>query len=290
MSDDTRLCSIEECSNQVKSRGWCMKHYARWQRHGDPLGKAEEKPFEHGTRQGYERGKCRCDKCRSEMARLAREYNRKTKERDGVSANTAYRYKRYGPPADCVFCGEQVTRSWSDSPMHRECWDKVPRWKREGRPGPAQRRALGVLERAARGASGGKRVWTSGNCPWCGEFFTSPNAKFCSVDCRKSERRFRQGDFVISPLVRNQIHERDGWTCQICFLPTTQEYLHNNSLSPTLDHIEPQSAALIPDHSPENLRTCHLWCNSYRGDGTRFSDYEVAMAARKLLGGDALAS
>lgn len=32
-----KLCSIDDCSSQVKARGWCQKHYRRWQRHGDPL-------------------------------------------------------------------------------------------------------------------------------------------------------------------------------------------------------------------------------------------------------------
>lgn len=34
MSDPT--CSIEGCENKRITRGWCKKHYTRWQRHGDP--------------------------------------------------------------------------------------------------------------------------------------------------------------------------------------------------------------------------------------------------------------
>jgi hypothetical protein len=29
-------CSISGCSSAAASRGWCIKHYTRWQRHGDP--------------------------------------------------------------------------------------------------------------------------------------------------------------------------------------------------------------------------------------------------------------
>lgn len=29
-------CSIEDCSQPVLARGWCGRHYKRWQIHGDP--------------------------------------------------------------------------------------------------------------------------------------------------------------------------------------------------------------------------------------------------------------
>lgn len=32
-----RTCSIDECPRPTYARGWCGKHYKRWQRHGDPL-------------------------------------------------------------------------------------------------------------------------------------------------------------------------------------------------------------------------------------------------------------
>lgn len=33
-----RSCSIEDCERAVFCRGWCRKHYRRWDAHGDPLG------------------------------------------------------------------------------------------------------------------------------------------------------------------------------------------------------------------------------------------------------------
>jgi hypothetical protein len=30
-------CSVEACQNPAIARGWCHKHYKRWQLHGDPM-------------------------------------------------------------------------------------------------------------------------------------------------------------------------------------------------------------------------------------------------------------
>lgn len=34
---DNPICSVDGCGNTAKVRGWCYKHYNRWNRHGDPL-------------------------------------------------------------------------------------------------------------------------------------------------------------------------------------------------------------------------------------------------------------
>ena len=31
-----KTCCITGCTNEVRCRGWCGKHYARYLRHGDP--------------------------------------------------------------------------------------------------------------------------------------------------------------------------------------------------------------------------------------------------------------
>lgn len=40
MSD--KPCAVDGCHQIARSRGWCKTHYARWSRHGHPLGTAKE--------------------------------------------------------------------------------------------------------------------------------------------------------------------------------------------------------------------------------------------------------
>ena len=42
-------CSIPGCTSAVVSRGWCSKHYTRWQRHGDPLVTSRTPPMPEGA-------------------------------------------------------------------------------------------------------------------------------------------------------------------------------------------------------------------------------------------------
>jgi hypothetical protein len=54
---------------------------------------------------------------------------------------------------------------------------------------------------------------------------------------------------------RQELFERDKWTCQYCGEKVTEE-------NATLDHYIPQSKN--GNHSKENLRTCCLICNSVK--------------------------
>lgn len=41
------ICSVEGCETKVIARGWCHKHYKRWQTYGDPMIARFKRP--HGT-------------------------------------------------------------------------------------------------------------------------------------------------------------------------------------------------------------------------------------------------
>lgn len=76
--------------------------------------------------------------------------------------------------------------------------------------------------------------------------------------------------------VRLEVYERDGWVCQLCDGPVDRDAHYLDPWSPTLDHIECQSWVLVPDHSPENLRLAHRWCNSVRGDERFYTEDDLA--------------
>lgn len=117
------------------------------------------------------------------------------------------------------------------------------------------------------------RIWYAGRCGHCGESFVDlqPKARYCSISCGRAEGKRRRGYFKVAPKVRLAIYERDNWTCQLCLEPVDPSLPASNLWAASLDHIECQAWALIPDHSPENLRLAHRWCNSVRGDETYYT-------------------
>src|ERR1035437_6194985 len=38
-----RICSIDNCNQPHQAKGWCLKHWLRWRRRGDPLAE----PYAH---------------------------------------------------------------------------------------------------------------------------------------------------------------------------------------------------------------------------------------------------
>lgn len=45
----TERCSVDGCSGTEVARGWCVKHYNRWLRHGDPLAGRDRAPNTDGA-------------------------------------------------------------------------------------------------------------------------------------------------------------------------------------------------------------------------------------------------
>lgn len=60
---DGQVCSIEGCGRRPCARGWCSKHYCRFQKHGDPLATQNVRFNEKVDKNGM----VWCSKCRSRV-------------------------------------------------------------------------------------------------------------------------------------------------------------------------------------------------------------------------------
>lgn len=230
---------------------------------------------------------------------FARNFNTKTCTVEGCSGVRRARglcgthYNRSRPNrhakalVQCSVCGELVERYVKNSrrPVcSNECrrkltyGDKPPK---ERKP-PRSKELIGPIHAPRRTAppvtvASGPKWWssfTAGPCSWCGSHFVGvgTTAMYCSRSCARNAAKAKSGrKFVISPRLRREIYERDGWACQLCFEPIDREAHYLSDWAPSLDHIIPQSHTLIPDHSESNLRTAHRWCNAIRGDDTYYT-------------------
>lgn len=122
-------------------------------------------------------------------------------------------------------------------------------------------------------ASSSGRVWTAGYCLKCKAPFTDrqPGARFCSTLCGKRyHRRKNKRTSGVSARVRQHVLRRDGWRCQICKRMIQRTAAAPHPLSPSIDHVIPQSHFARHDrtaHDPANLRATHFICNALRGAG-----------------------
>lgn len=108
-------------------------------------------------------------------------------------------------------------------------------------------------------------------CDWCGASVKSRAGRasdglvLCKTH-RDEKRNSERPSVWISRADRLAIYERDDWICQLCRLPVDPDLHPLDRMAATLDHIEPQSWALIPDHLPRNLQLAHRVCNTLRGN------------------------
>lgn len=226
------------------------------------------KCFEHGAVYGYDKHHCRCDDCRAAKAASMREYARRRKA-EGRPIR-----KRGRVDVFCVDCGcmliTGVGKGGGD-PRCSECGESRRTTIRSARR--RRRRLEELAAKSAQGSSGNPSwPWIQGSCTYCGDQFVRRGgaSPYCSKACNRADRRGKW----ITARARQRIYERDNWTCQLCLEPVeVTESGEYNPWAPSLDHIAPQSHMLLPDHSPENLRTAHVWCNAVRGDGTYHADF-----------------
>lgn len=206
---------------------------------------------------------CRCEPCCSMQRAAKLAYTEKVLARDGL---TPTQLARPSKPKSCATCG----RSIPGSPVSTYCGPcgrvvtakkRNHRKRARNRPKIAQRK----LDKAARGTiASPKWPWVQGVCAKCGEYFVrkGDSSAYCSSKCssRKPKQKW------IGKARRLSIYARDGWICQICKRSVDPAAPANTPFAASLDHIEPRSLVLIPDHSDRNLRLAHMICNTRRGN------------------------
>jgi hypothetical protein len=122
-------------------------------------------------------------------------------------------------------------------------------------------------------------LWFMGACSECGIAVTSSNgARTCSQDCadmrsegkrthKGGRRKVLEAGMKLSKTLRLRVANRNGWVCQICFLPVPrgQQWFNKigQPLYPSLDHIIPLANG--GEHSEINLTLTHFRCNSTKG-------------------------
>jgi DNA-directed RNA polymerase subunit RPC12/RpoP len=221
----------------------------------------------HGK--AYNHG-CRCDDCTTANSSRVAAYFRSV---GGNLHRTTYSYT-------CADCGEA---GWSEKRQTLRCHTCHNRAVAKSRRTTRELVHVGLApeycplppSHPAMQAIPEPRLWMNGLCPWCGDTFTvryQPAARYCSKKCRTAAGKTAHGKrFRVSPITRLAIYERDEWICQLCMDPVDPSLPPSDIWAATLDHIRCQSWAEKPDHSPENLRLAHRWCNSVRGDETYYS-------------------
>ena len=70
----------------------------------------------------------------------------------------------------------------------------------------------------------------------------------------------------VDPLV---VFERDGWICQLCWLPIDPAVRFPDKRAATMDHVIPYSCG--GTHTYSNIQSSHGYCNEAKADGlTRY--------------------
>jgi len=194
----------------------------------------------------------------------------------------------------CVRCGKEVARAGgggrrNGSVCSNECRtalyiEATGGYSGKALIGPVQARRVKPYPTWDRQLPTANRAFVNGQCVWCGDCFTaevwgrSTPPLCCSAVCAKRRQWANKGQTSnwIVPRRRYEIYERDNWTCQLCGDPVDKTLHYSHDWAASLDHIVPRSRQLVPDHSSTNLRLAHRWCNAVLGDGTYYTEHDLA--------------
>lgn len=113
-------------------------------------------------------------------------------------------------------------------------------------------------------------------CDACRAAKTSAHQEY--AERRRAEgrplKRYGSSGPWMNPKVRDEVFERDNWTCQLCGEALERDSDPNSDWYPSIDHVVPYSKG--GGHTASNLRAAHRWCNAIRGAEDHHADlFEV---------------
>lgn len=296
-ADPKVICSVSGCAERATRRGWCGKHYTRWQKYG----RADAPVLEV-----CKNTCCVVDGCGQKATRkhlcgkhysAARNLSDNSPEGIAKAERRRAKAKEQAKRCEIIGCQKLAYKSRLCS-MHR-C-----RLQNNGHPERIrfflnQCHGCGKIYASVKIGKScslqcqyyvhrGETVWRE--CECCKTIFRAANTRqYCSPQCRRALRLARQREWVhqqkqTNPLyltrhrmvqskrrariVKNgppeeftfeEICERDQWSCYLCGKPVDKELDWPHTESASMDHVVPLSKG--GPHVRDNVRLTHLWCN-----------------------------
>jgi 5-methylcytosine-specific restriction endonuclease McrA len=250
------------CHEPATARGWCMKHYTRWKRHGDPLHERalSTKPNSvlareiRSTRAGRAGARATCPVCAKSFERSRDKWTACSRACSGVlrgwnRAAVTWPPTRGKAPAcsvnyfDCMGCGRLRVAAAARRTRCVECAPKHGYLVVQPRPTICQQCSVSFIGKW-------KRI-----CDACTESNKRSIRRKAKASRRllEAHRSYRRAD----------IFERDRWRCHLCGRAVDRGHKVPHHMAATIDHLIPLSEG-GPD-APHNVATAHFICNSKRG-------------------------
>jgi len=234
-------CDVAGCERDARTRGWCLYHYMRWYRHGDPLAPNLRLPKKHP-----DRSLCVVEACgEPKFANGLCRRHEHTRWRNG--SPTALRYE-WADPSPCRVCGDPPGGRFRQFCSHA-CWNA---WRNYEGDVPVRRSCVScgeTIEFLGRTAKGVRTFRARSYCPPC-------------------RRRYKSSYLSVTALAA-----RDGAFCGLCGCDVDMESTRPDVMCPSVDHILPRSRG--GKDNPENLQLAHLLCNIRKGNRTTPLTQEV---------------
>ena len=294
-------CSIDGCNKEKAARGWCSTHWARWRKHGDPLGGSWDAPkmapkceAEGCGRESRSRWDMKISLCPKHYLRMARSgsldnpFDEPTPDGLCIEIGCAkqvrsrlcqhceqhyYQIRRTGSAkttndmssyAACLQCGAANAGS-----SNKYCSDKCAnRFK----VGVENTKPCAVCSVAFLWS--GKGVCCSDSCKaelkrfhgraWYAKEMASNEVFRLKVRSAEYKRKALKKSAFVEDVDRDSVMLRDKWQCHLCKEKIPKDAVWPNGLFGTLDHVMPLNKGGL--HSYANIKAAHLSCNCSKND------------------------